>query len=181
MMIDEIVKDLEGSGRDLNRATLPTFSRRPQNICQCNRSSGPRFEPGTFRIRVTSEFFWFCFLFLGVAWDWVHVARRLLIGLLYHPRIIDDDEYGAFGGMRIGRGNWSTRRKPAPVPLCPPQMPHDLIWVRTRAAAVGSRRQTAWTMTRPSLERYSMPAGPVRRNEVFRIYNKLLQKESQSY
>jgi hypothetical protein len=42
--------------------------------------------------------------------------------------MIDDDDYGAVGGMRIGRGNRSTRRKPAPVPLCPPQMPHDLTW-----------------------------------------------------
>jgi hypothetical protein len=37
-----------------------------------------------------------------------------------------DDDYGAVGGMRIGRGNQSTRRKPAPVPLCAPQIPHDL-------------------------------------------------------
>jgi hypothetical protein len=57
-------------------------------------------------------------------------------------RMIDDD-YGALGGMRIGRGNRSTRRKPAPVPLCPPQNPHDLTWDRTRAAAVGSQRLTA--------------------------------------
>jgi hypothetical protein len=49
------------------------------------------------------------------------------VGLLYQPRMIDDD-YGAVGGMRIGRGNLSTRRKPAPVPLCPPQIPHDLAW-----------------------------------------------------
>jgi hypothetical protein len=45
--------------------------------------------------------------------------------------------------MRIGRGNRSTRRKPAPVPLYPPQIPHDLTWDRTRAAAVGSQRLTA--------------------------------------
>jgi hypothetical protein len=32
----------------------------------------------------------------------------------------DDDECGAVGGMRIGRGNRSTRRKLPPVPLCPP-------------------------------------------------------------
>jgi hypothetical protein len=64
------------------------------------------------------------------------------VGLLYQPRMIDGD-YGAVGGMRIGRVNRSTRRKPAPVPLCPPQIPHDLTWVRTRAAAVGSRRITA--------------------------------------
>jgi hypothetical protein len=45
--------------------------------------------------------------------------------------------------VRIGRGNRSTRRKPAPVPLCPPQIPHDLTWDRTQAAAVGSQRLTA--------------------------------------
>jgi hypothetical protein len=63
------------------------------------------------------------------------------VGLLYQPRMIDDD-YEAVGRMRIGRGNRSTRRKPAPVSLCPPQIPHDLTWDRTRAAAVGSRRLT---------------------------------------
>jgi hypothetical protein len=30
---------------------------------------------------------------------------------------------GEIGGM-IGKRNRSTRRKPAPVPLCPPQTPH---------------------------------------------------------
>jgi hypothetical protein len=35
-----------------------------------------------------------------------------------------DYDDGEFGGM-FGRGNRSTRRKPAPVPLCPPQNPHD--------------------------------------------------------
>jgi hypothetical protein len=33
---------------------------------------------------------------------------------------------GEFGRMMIGMGNRSTRRKPAPLPLCPPQIPHDL-------------------------------------------------------
>jgi hypothetical protein len=64
------------------------------------------------------------------------------VGLLYQPRMIDDD-YVAVGGMRIGRGNRSTRRKPAPVPLCSPQIPHNRTWDRTRAAAVGSQRLTA--------------------------------------
>jgi hypothetical protein len=26
--------------------------------------------------------------------------------------------------MKIGRGNRSTRRKPAPAPACPPPIPH---------------------------------------------------------
>jgi hypothetical protein len=46
----------------------------------------------------------------------------------------------------FGRGNQSTRRKPAPVPLCSPQIPHNLSWARTRAVAVGSWRLTAWAM-----------------------------------
>jgi hypothetical protein len=55
----------------------------------------------------------------------------------------DDDECGAVSRMRIGRGIRSTRRKPVPVPLCPPQIPHDLTWDSTRASAAGSRRLTA--------------------------------------
>jgi hypothetical protein len=46
-------------------------------------------------------------------------------GLLYQPQILDDGDCGAIGGMKIGRGNRSTWRKPAPAPLCPPQIPHD--------------------------------------------------------
>jgi hypothetical protein len=49
------------------------------------------------------------------------------------------DECGAVGGMRIGRGNRSTRIKPALVPLFPPQIPHDLNWSRTRVAQRGNR------------------------------------------
>jgi hypothetical protein len=57
--------------------------------------------------------------------------------------MIDGGDCGAIGGMKIGRGNRSTRRKPAPAPLCPPQIPHDQTRARTRAAAVGSQRLTA--------------------------------------
>jgi hypothetical protein len=37
-----------------------------------------------------------------------------------------DYEDGEFGGMMIGKGNRSTQRRPAPVLLCPLQIPHDL-------------------------------------------------------
>jgi hypothetical protein len=49
------------------------------------------------------------------------------------PGDYDDDE---FGGMKIGRGNRSTRRKHAPVPLCPLQIPLDQTRDRTRTIAV---------------------------------------------
>jgi hypothetical protein len=51
----------------------------------------------------------------------------------------DDDECGAVSGM-LPRGNQSILRKPASVPLCPPQIPHDLTRDRTQTAAVGNRR-----------------------------------------
>jgi hypothetical protein len=51
--------------------------------------------------------------------------------------------------LKIGRRNRSTRRKPAPAPLCPPQIPLDQTRARTRTAAVGSQRLTAWAMARP--------------------------------
>jgi hypothetical protein len=52
----------------------------------------------------------------------------------------DDAE---FGEMKIGRGNRSARTKPAPAPLCPPQIPLEQTRDRTRAAAMGSYRLTA--------------------------------------
>jgi hypothetical protein len=76
-------------------------------------------------------------------------------GLLYQPQMIDNGDCGAVGGIKIDRGNRSTRRKPAPAPLYPPKIPHD----HTRAAAVGSQRLTAWAMARPN---DSVRLGPTR-------------------
>jgi hypothetical protein len=61
------------------------------------------------------------------------------------PIVPDPGDYddGEFGGMKIGRGNRSTRRKPASAPLCPTQIPLDKTRARTRAAVVGSQRLTA--------------------------------------
>jgi hypothetical protein len=77
--------------------------------------------------------------------NWVPSARRPLTGLLYLPRVMEN---GEFGGMNC-RGNRSTRRKPAPAPLCPPQISLDQTRDWTRAAAVGRQRLTASAMARP--------------------------------
>jgi hypothetical protein len=46
--------------------------------------------------------------------------------------------------MKLTGENRRTRgEKPVPVPLCPPQIPHELTRDRTRASAVGGRRLTA--------------------------------------
>jgi hypothetical protein len=42
------------------------------------------------------------------------------------------NQYGLFGGMRIGRGNRSTRRRPAIVSFWLLQIPHHLTWTRIR-------------------------------------------------
>jgi hypothetical protein len=77
-------------------------------------------------IRITSDHHNFFFCFHGLGWDWVRLVRRQLFDLLYQPRMRGDNDCGAIGGMRIGRGNQNTRRRPAPVPFCPPQIPDDL-------------------------------------------------------
>jgi hypothetical protein len=58
-----------------------------------------------------------------------------------------DYDAGEIGGM-ISRGNQTTRRKPAPVPLCPPQAPHAAR-TRTRASEMGSQRLMALVTARP--------------------------------
>jgi hypothetical protein len=81
--------------------------------------------------------------FLGVGWDQIHLACQPLFSLLYQPWLIDDGECGAVGEIS-GRGNWSIQRKPVPMLLSPPQIPHDLTWVRTWATTVGNQWLTAW-------------------------------------
>jgi hypothetical protein len=72
--------------------------------------------------------------------NWVHSALR--------PPAPGDYDDVEIGEMTIGRGNRSTRRKLAPVPLCPPQIPHA-AQTRTRAVAVGSQRLTTWATAWP--------------------------------
>jgi hypothetical protein len=72
-------------------------------------------------------------------------------GLFYQPQMIHDGDCGAICGLKIDRGTRSTRRKPAPVPLCPPQIPHNLTQARTRAARMGTKLLTAWVIVRPVL------------------------------
>jgi hypothetical protein len=49
-----------------------------------------------------------------VGWD-SPLGTAVTSGLLYQPQMIDEGDCGEIGGMKIGRGNRSTRRKPAPA------------------------------------------------------------------
>jgi hypothetical protein len=112
-----------------------------------------------FRISLWSLFFCVVMLCTGryrscnqlipIASGWPTYCIIFLVGYLttlsitkLHGIDMMMNKYETISGMRIGRGNQSTRRKPAPVPLCPSKISYDLTWDRTR-------RLTAWTMTRP--------------------------------
>jgi hypothetical protein len=55
---------------------------------------------------------------------------------------------GTIGGL-IYKRNEITSRKPAPVPLYPPQIPHFLTLEKYRPTAEGRQRLVAWAMERP--------------------------------
>jgi hypothetical protein len=116
---------------------IPTYIvARDSVIKQSREKNSSQLQP----IRALSE----CLFFIIVSGVRLSpLGTAATTGLLYQPQLIDDGDCGEIGGMKIGRGNRSTRRKPAPAPLCPPQIPHDQTRARTRAAAVGSQRVTA--------------------------------------
>jgi hypothetical protein len=97
---------------------------------------------GAIRRRHYNEDVWIMSIFLiGILGSGVKLGP-LGTAATNRPIVSAPGDYdGEIGGM-IGRGNRIIRRKPAPVPLCPPQTPH-VARTRTRAAAVASQRLTA--------------------------------------
>jgi hypothetical protein len=65
------------------------------------------------------------FFFIGVVGGGVQLGPHGTAAT-NRPIVPAPDDYvdGEIGGVMIGRGNPSTRRKPSPVPLYPPQTPH---------------------------------------------------------
>jgi hypothetical protein len=71
--------------------------------------------------------------------------------------MIGDGDRGEIGGMKIGGGNRSTRIKPPPAPLCPPEIP--LIWFISIARARISQSHIATDSQSVGLSRYRSPSG----------------------
>jgi hypothetical protein len=81
------------------------------------------------------------FMLKSTGWDYVS-ELQIRKGLLFIPQNMVSH------GVRILTGEKEEfGEKPAPVPLCPPQIPHGVIGARTRASEVRSRRLTAWAMS----------------------------------
>jgi hypothetical protein len=104
----------------------------------CDRISNLRHRPAIWLedTRKISVFFIFLIILSGVRLSPHRTAAT--IGLLYQPQMMDDGGCGAIGGMKIGRGNRITWRKPVPVPLC--HHKSHMTRARTRAFAVVSQR-----------------------------------------
>jgi hypothetical protein len=67
-------------------------------------------------------------------------------GLLYQPRMIDDGDCGAISGIKIGKGNRSTPRKPAPFHFV--NQKSHMTWPRLEPGP--PRWETSdWAMARP--------------------------------
>jgi hypothetical protein len=94
-------------------------------------------------LQKTSEIFIIYFL---VAWGGVRLSPLGTSATNWPivPARPINDVCGAVGGMRIGRGNRSTLRKPTPAPLRPPQIPYDYM-----GSNPDHQRLTACAMTRP--------------------------------
>jgi hypothetical protein len=72
------------------------------------------------------------------------------------------------GGVIVTGESRRTRRKPVPVPQCPPQIPHGPTQARILASAVRGRQLSAWAMARPLLGAVSFD--PYRTNFVRSSY-----------
>jgi hypothetical protein len=84
------------------------------------------------------------YLPIGLEWNRVHYYYDHYWPIL-PSLMIDGDDCGTISEMN-DRGNRSTRKKRAPVPLWPPQIREALTRARRRVAAVRSWQLTAWAM-----------------------------------
>jgi hypothetical protein len=103
-----------------------------------------RFERPPFRPPARTHSLYFFFILISIVGGGIQTESTRHVGHFW-PIVPapGDCEDGEFGGIKIGRGNRSTRRKPAPAPLRPPQIQLNQSRARTLAAVVGSLRLTA--------------------------------------
>jgi hypothetical protein len=131
--------------------TIPGGAKENHEQFQSRKSvSQPWFERGTSRIHLGRVFL---LVWWGVESNWAHSALRSLIGLLCQHRVImmmeKSVEWWSAGETEVLGEN---------LPQCRfvHHKPHMPARTRTRTAAVGSQRLTAWATARP-LGRVTVP------------------------
>jgi hypothetical protein len=100
----------------LHKNQPPPDPKQEESITRAFLKFNSQTWQGIDSVREMYFFFNLCGGTLGTA---------VTTSLLYQPRMIGDGDCGEIGGIKIGRGNRSTRRKPAPAPLFPPQIPSE--------------------------------------------------------
>jgi hypothetical protein len=97
-------------------------------------------------VRYKRSIKWTPFL-VAMGWDYVSVELRPPTDPLSIPQMIHEWIWSS-GGTILTRETEGLGEKPVSVPLCPPQIPHELTWARTWFSVVRKRRLTAWVMVR---------------------------------
>jgi hypothetical protein len=78
---------------------------------------------------------------MPMGWDYVSELRPPT-GQLFVPQVTSMERHG--GMILRGENRRTWREKPVPVPLLPPQIPHELTRAWSHASAVRGQRLTTW-------------------------------------
>jgi hypothetical protein len=132
------LENREHSCRDPSRWPLGTFY--PQKLTKLLRKASVAqsvlFARG---LRPWSLFCSYIFLYFSPPWNGVQPSPILLRPLLVFCPATNYDRLWWVWNSRWNA--WHKKLKPAPVPVCPPLIPHDLTWAWTWATAVESQPQ----------------------------------------
>jgi hypothetical protein len=126
-----------GSGNSCFRTTSPSSDKLVSHVIVCSQNCYllPHSTPccHTAHLCTVSRRKKCVPLLPFVSWSGMYPSRSLttINDLLYVSRMMKNDDYFEAISVILGRGNRSTRRKLAPVPLSPPQISLDLSRSRT--------------------------------------------------
>jgi hypothetical protein len=104
-----------------------------------------------FLCRSTFKYSWFHFKHVVH----VDVVRLCLWTAATNKPIVNSSDYDIIAWRVTVEWYWQGRteklgERHVPVPLCPPQIPHELIRVRTQTSVVRGQQLTAWGMAGPT-------------------------------
>jgi hypothetical protein len=102
------VSDVLSSTHSLSLTSLSSWFHWQIHLSGMGSTSGNKWHDALIRPR-----FHFFLLFL-VGWDLSPLGTATTTNLLYQPQMTEDGDCGAIGGIKIGRGNRSTRRETCP-------------------------------------------------------------------
>jgi hypothetical protein len=160
---------VEGGGKQLRRNYCNLTEQRPadrpitmatgSNILWSARKKRNAVRTARRGKHTELLHFWIREFSFIISWGGVRLSPLGTSATIW-PTVPDPDDRWWWVWSSRWIENWqrkrSTLRKPGPAPLCSPQITYDLTLDRTRTAAVGSQRLTAWAMARHQSKHYNL-------------------------